>query len=167
MKSRLYTLPQNTHVPICHYITLAVFYQGGGLFVYHTTWIFTSAKEDMFSSLFVCLFVCLFVSNFAQKLPNGFAWNFQRGQWTNHEISVVIRITDPDPDPYRNSRKTCLDGGIHCPSASSLNRFIISLHIAVVSSYQISCSETITWKNLQLCTKLQRNLRNSNGLFAV
>jgi len=25
----------------------------------------------------VCLFICLFVSNFAQKRPNGFAWNFQ------------------------------------------------------------------------------------------
>jgi len=33
----------------------------------------TSAKKDMFSSLFVCLPVCLFVSNFAQKPPNGFA----------------------------------------------------------------------------------------------
>jgi len=35
----------------------------------------------------VCLSVCLSVSNFAQKLPNGFAWNFQgrlaMGQWTN------------------------------------------------------------------------------------
>jgi len=29
-----------------------------------------------------CLFVCLSVSIFAQKLPNGFAWNFM-GQWTN------------------------------------------------------------------------------------
>jgi len=34
-----------------------------------------------------CLFVCLSVSTFAQKRPNGFAWNFQgrlaMGQWTN------------------------------------------------------------------------------------
>jgi len=33
------------------------------------------------------LFVRLFVSNFAQKLPNWFAWNFQKrlamGHWTN------------------------------------------------------------------------------------
>jgi len=30
----------------------------------------------------VCLSVCLSLSNFAQKLPNGFAWNFQgRFQW--------------------------------------------------------------------------------------
>jgi len=35
--------------------------------------LFTSAKEDMQSSLFVCLSFCLSVSNFAQKLPNGFA----------------------------------------------------------------------------------------------
>ena len=35
--------------------------------------VITSAKEDMTSSLFVCLSVI----NFAQKLPNGFAWNFQ------------------------------------------------------------------------------------------
>jgi len=47
----------------------------------------TSIKEVLFSSLFVCPFVCVSVSNFAQKLPNRFAWNFQgrlaMGQWTN------------------------------------------------------------------------------------
>jgi len=36
---------------------------------------------------------------------------------------VAIRITDPDtdldPDPYGNTDKTCLGGGMHCPSASS------------------------------------------------
>jgi len=35
----------------------------------------------------VFVVVCLFVSNFAQKLPNGFAWNFHErlamGQWLN------------------------------------------------------------------------------------
>ena len=31
---------------------------------------------------------------------------------------VAIRITDPD-NPYRNTGKTCLGGGMHCPSASS------------------------------------------------
>ena len=50
----------------------------------HTWAIVTSAKEDMFCR---CLFVCLIVSNFVQKLPSGFAWNFQgslvMGQWTN------------------------------------------------------------------------------------
>jgi len=29
--------------------------------------------------LFVCLFFCLLVSNFAEKLQNGFACNFQEG----------------------------------------------------------------------------------------
>jgi len=51
----------------------------------HLTWtVITSAKEVTFASFFVCLFV----SNFAQKLPNGFAWNFQErlvmGQWANY-----------------------------------------------------------------------------------
>jgi len=36
---------------------------------------------------YVIVTVCVFVSNFAQKLPNGFALNFQGrlavGQWTN------------------------------------------------------------------------------------
>jgi len=85
--------------------------------------IITCAKEDMFSSLSVCLFVCLFVSNFAQKLPNRFAWNFQGrlavGQWTNDKILVAIWITDADADPYRDTGKTCLGRGMHCPSASS------------------------------------------------
>jgi len=29
---------------------------------------------------------------------------------------VVIRVRDPDP--YRDTGKTCLGGGMHCPSAS-------------------------------------------------
>jgi len=43
-----------------------------------------------------CLSACLFVSNFAQKLPNGSAWNFQgrltMGQWTNDYILVAIHV---------------------------------------------------------------------------
>ena len=37
---------------------------------------------------------------------------------------MVIRITDPntdpDPDPYRDTGKTCLGAGMHRPSVSSL-----------------------------------------------
>jgi len=40
------------------------------------------------------------------------------GHWTNDWILVAIRITDPDPD--RDTGKTCLGGGMYCPSASSL-----------------------------------------------
>jgi len=44
-------------------------------------------RQGGYVIIVVCLFVCLFVSNFAQKLPNGFTWNFQgrlaMGQWTN------------------------------------------------------------------------------------
>ena len=34
---------------------------------------------------------------------------------------MVIQIRDPDtaPDPYCDTGKTCLGGGMHCPSASS------------------------------------------------
>jgi len=31
---------------------------------------------------------------------------------------VAIRIRDPDTDPYCDTGKTCLGGGMHCPSAS-------------------------------------------------
>jgi len=68
-----------------------------------------------------CLSVCLTVTNFAQKLPNRFAWNFHgrmaMGQWTNDYILVAIRITVPHP--YHDIGKTCLGGDMHCPSASS------------------------------------------------
>jgi len=87
--------------------------------------IITSAKEVMFSLLFVCLSVCLsclFFSNFAQKLPNGFAWNFHwsstMGQWRNGWILVSIRITDADPDSYRDTGKMYFGRGMHSPSAS-------------------------------------------------
>jgi len=33
----------------------------------------------------VCLSVCLSVSNFAQKLPNGFEWNFQDGNGATND----------------------------------------------------------------------------------
>ena len=38
-------------------------------------------------------------------------------------IQITDRDTDPDmdpdPDPYRDTGKTCLGRGMHCPSASS------------------------------------------------
>jgi len=44
-------------------------------------------RQGWYVIVVVCLSVCLSVSNFAQKLPNGFAWNFQgrlvMGQWTD------------------------------------------------------------------------------------
>jgi len=44
--------------------------------------------------LFVCLSDCLSVSNFAQKLPNGFAWNFQgrsaMGHWVSEQMIKLV-----------------------------------------------------------------------------
>jgi len=75
--------------------------------------------------LFVCLFVCLFVSNCAktsericmkcpQKVGNG-----PVNKWLNF-------ADDPDHGsgpgygyPDRDTGKTCLGGGMKCPSASS------------------------------------------------
>jgi len=58
--------------------------------------VITSAKEDMFSSLFVCL---------SGKVGNG-----PMNKWQNF---------GGDPDPHRGTGKTRLGGGMHCPSASS------------------------------------------------
>ena len=35
-------------------------------------------------------------------------------------------MTDPnsDPNPYRDTGKTCLGGGMHCPSASSFSSVV-------------------------------------------
>jgi len=42
---------------------------------------------------------------------------------------VAIRISDTDtyPDPDRDTGKTCLGGGIHCPSASSCSCRVVVL----------------------------------------
>jgi len=57
----------------------------------------------MFSSLFVCLLatyqrICM---KFAAKVGNG---------PTNKRLNF-----GGDPDPYRDTGKTCLGGGMHCP----------------------------------------------------
>ena len=63
---------------------------------------------------YVIVIVCLCVSSFAQKLLNGFAWNFREGwQWANKQW--LNFGCDPVTDPG----KMCLGGGMHCPSASS------------------------------------------------
>ena len=73
----------------------------------------------------VCLYVCLSVSNFAQKRLNGFTWNF-RGRLANRPMNKQLNFggdprhgSVPDPDPNRDTGKTCFSGGMHCPSAST------------------------------------------------
>jgi len=37
---------------------------------------------------------------------------------TDHPDPDPFSDPDPFPDTYRDTCKTCLDGGMHCPSAS-------------------------------------------------
>ena len=76
--------------------------------------------------LSVCLSVCLLATlrkNFQMDLHEIFREGWQ---WASEQmiILVVIRITDPNLDPHRDTGKTCLGGGVrmHCPSASSYRR---------------------------------------------
>jgi len=100
----------------------------------------TSAKEVMFSSLFVCLSV----GNFAQKLPNGFVWNFQgrlaMGQWTKLMVKRWWQwARDADTDPYRDTGKTCLGGGMHGPSDSNIANVIDFICTSWWLSYVFMC----------------------------
>jgi len=36
-----------------------------------------------------------------------------------------------DPNPYHNTGKTCLDGGMHCPRASIVPRYVSALIVFV------------------------------------
>jgi len=90
--------------------------------------------------LFVCLLACLFVSNFAQKLPNGFTWNFQGrlamdrlnfgGDPGHHlDTGIVFRIRYIYEIGkaglcynYYVITSLALGGGMHSPSASSWTR---------------------------------------------
>ena len=59
-----------------------------------------------------------------------FSGKVGKWQWANERLNfVVIRITDADtdPDPYRDTVKTCLCGGMHCSSASSFILFLTSV----------------------------------------
>jgi len=64
----------------------------------------------------VRLFVCLLATlrkNFRKNLHEIFT---ERWQWANEQM---IKFGG-DPDPYRDTSKTCLGGGMHCPSSSRL-----------------------------------------------
>jgi len=66
--------------------------------------------------LFVCLFVCLTVSNFAQKVSTNLRDIFR--EVGNGPRNKLLNFSG-DPVPDRDTGKTCLGRGMHCPSASS------------------------------------------------
>jgi len=47
---------------------------------------------------------------------------------------IQIHHTDLDPDTYHDTDKTCLGGGMHCPSASSFCYALVS-----TTTYLLSC----------------------------
>ena len=51
-------------------------------------------------------------------------------------MAIRIRDPDPDPNPYRNTGKTCVGGGMHCPSASSF--ITVLLCLGLMKSIMIS-----------------------------
>jgi len=74
-------------------------------------------------SLSVCLLASL-RKNFQTDLHEIFREGWQ---WVNeHKIFMAIRVTYPDM-MYRDTGKTCLGGGMHCPIASS---FVLHLYAA-------------------------------------
>jgi len=82
----------------------------------------TFAKEDMQSLLlFVCLSFCL-LATMRKNSQTDLHEIFREGwQWA-HQQTVKFwwrsgsRIRT-DPDAHHNTGKTCLGGGMHCPSA--------------------------------------------------
>ena len=80
---------------------------------------------------YVCLSVYL-LANLHKNVRTDLHEIFREGwQWANEQMIKFwwrpgSRITDPNTypdtvsDPYRDTGKACLDGGMHYPSASSL-----------------------------------------------
>jgi len=107
-----------------------------------------SVKEVVFSSLFVCLSL----SNFVQKLPNGFAWNFQ-GRLAIDQLNKWLNFgRDPDhgyPDPSRDTGRTCLGRGMHCSIASSFHyAFIDSCNACKFSLHRLGTKDFIAYHSI-------------------
>ena len=79
--------------------------------------VITSAMEVMQSTLVWCLFVRLLATLLKNFQMDCTKFSLEVGNAPMNKWMVAIQITDPDP--YRDADKTCLGGGMHCPSASS------------------------------------------------
>jgi len=90
----------------------------------------TSSKKVMFSSWFVCLQLRTKTS---ERICMKFSGNVDSGPVNKIMIEFWLRSGSwihPDPDPYRDTSKTCLGGGMHCPSSSNfLGFFWTHLHV--------------------------------------
>ena len=63
------------------------------------------------------------------------------GKFGNGRMNKCLNFGD-DPDPGRDTGKTCLDGGIHCPSAS-IHYYYYSLTLATLQALYnvVGCSD--------------------------
>jgi len=60
-------------------------------------------------------------------------------------------VRDPDTDPYRDTGKTCLDGGMYCPSASSLLHFPLRHILVCFYTRATPASAGISYGPLSVC----------------
>ena len=65
------------------------------------------------------------------------------GKWTNDYILVAIQIMDPDP--YRDTGKMCLGGGMHWPSASSFKRFTVKRFLCSATVLILFCLVSLSY----------------------
>jgi len=53
-------------------------------------------------------------------------------------VAIQIRDPDTDPDPYRDTGKTCLDGGMHCSVLLVLELIAYMFMYFVFEPYSVS-----------------------------
>ena len=114
------------------------------------------AKEVMFSSLFVCLSVCL-SATLRKKIWTDLHEIIREGwQWANEQTIRFWWRSGPYTDPYSDTGKTCLGGGMHCPSASSFN-YCNHSWLQYLGNYSIIASARMWYPiSRHWCQKLDR-----------
>jgi len=71
---------------------------------------------------------------------------FKEGwQWANQQrTKFLVAISITDPDTHRGTSKTCLDGGMHCPSAFSSLMISVQTIVYLVQARWRRCDDVIS-----------------------
>jgi len=77
-------------------------------------------------SLSVCLLAAL-RKNFQRDLHEIFREGW-RWAWANEQTIKLVAIRITDPNQYRDTGKTCLGGGMHSPSVTSVLTVIFHMN---------------------------------------